>query len=102
MTTYTNNTENNVTLKVWTTEIDSVTENQLIMLKSKGVKTRAIFDHDWLDTHPNGKRVRYSKGGRAEFETTNSEQESLIRLMYTNLLLLRVMTISPFSTFYYD
>lgn len=95
---YMNNTDESIVYKVWTIDTLSVTYNNVTFLKSKNITARIVQEDskviDWQ-----GKSYRYSGlTGRVEFETTCEDQESVLKLLYGNkLMLLTVNVVTPHS-----
>ena len=90
-----NDTTRPIEYKTWVVDIREVSENNLKFLKGCGITARAILDSQIL-TASNGQQYRYGSGGKAEFETTNKEQESMLQLLYGDkLMLLMVDVVLP-------
>lgn len=95
---YWNNTDVSIVYKVWTIERNLVTANNVKTLANSGITARLLQD-DPRVFDVQGQGYRYSGlDGRVEFETTCSEQESMLKLIYGNkLLLLAVNVVTPHS-----
>lgn len=92
-----NQTSRPVEYKTWVISIKEVTENHLKFLKGYDITARAVID-EHLITASNGRQYRYGGNGKAEFETTNKDQEAMLRLLYGNkIMLLMVDVVLPNS-----
>jgi hypothetical protein len=90
-----NDTTKPIEYKTWTIGIKEVTENHLKFLKGYNITARAVVDSQVL-TASNGRQYRYGASGTAEFETTNKDQEAMLRLLYGDkLMLLMVDVVLP-------
>lgn len=88
-----NHTDEAVTYKVWSVPLDTVKQNHFPLLKSHNILARCVMDHETF-VAANGGNYRYGLDGRAEFDTTNDEQEVVLKLLYGSELLLMVVTVS--------
>lgn len=94
---YMNNTSETLNYKVWSVGLSDVKSNHFPMLKSHNIPARCVMDHESF-TAANGGNFRYGVEGRAEFETTNSEQEVILKLLFgSDLLLMSATAIMPYS-----
>lgn len=85
-----NNTDETITHKVWSIDVDAVKANHFPMLKSHNIPTRYVMDYESYS--------RNSNKGHAEFDTSNSEQEVILKLLYgSDLLLMTVAVSAPHS-----
>lgn len=90
-----NATSRPVTYKTWVIGADQVTTNHLILLKQHDIVARCLFDNEWF-TAVDGQMFSYGNNAFAEFETTNTEQESLLMLIYSDKLILKLVeTVLP-------
>jgi hypothetical protein len=98
---YFNNTDETITYKVWTTDKESVTSNNVKFLTSNNITARLVHEEPKVIDY-NGYQYRYSGvSGRVEFETTCDEQESMLKLLYgSKLKLLTVNVVTPNSIFH--
>lgn len=92
---YWNATGKPITYKTWTIDIESVTQNNLTFLKGYDITARACLDNEWF-SNSKGQKFYYGNRGHAEFQTTCSEQESVLQLLYGDKLILKsVETVLP-------
>lgn len=95
---YWNNTNETITYKVWTIDVDSTVYGNIKFLTSIGIKATLMQDDpkviDWQ-----GKSYRYAgRPSRVEFETTCEKQETMLKLLYGDkLLLMNVNVVTPYS-----
>ena len=89
---YMNNTGENVIYKVWAVPLNAVKSNHFPMLKSHNIPARCVMDHESF-TAVNGGNYRYGVDGQAEFDTSNSEQEVVLKLLYGSTLILKISTV---------
>jgi hypothetical protein len=97
MKSYWNNTSEPIIYKEWVTLADNIKANHFVLMKSKNIVPRLVFDAERF-TSSNGGTYSFANNAQAEFETTCEEQELVLKLLYgSDLILKRVNVVTPYS-----
>lgn len=94
MNAFMNNTDELITYKIWTMDPRKVTANHFLMLKSHNIKAELKMDNDSFTTM-SGQRYFYGHGGQVEFVTSCEKQETVLKLLYGENLILKNNAIVP-------
>lgn len=94
MNAFMNNTDELITYKIWTMDPRKVTANHFPMLQSHDIKADLKMDNDSFTTM-SGQRYFYGLGGQVEFVTSCEKQETVLKLLYGENLILKNNAIVP-------